>query len=866
MRNILNLVRIFVAFAFLVLLVSSSFNAEAEKDPVWTWSSSSSITNVAISSDSKNISATYAQSVSLWKNDTSSPYNPYNTKTLGDGIRYMEMSDDGKYVLTGEETNKLTLWEEGTKVWDKGGFLAGLYGIDISADGSNITAVDRRNVYFFDKSSSTEVWNKNFATQEMATASISPDGRYVAAGTFDGNVYVFLTSDEDNVWFHSDALDGKITDLEFSGDSSHLIIGTDSGRVHVYSSLGGDPVTMFQPDTVSCVSAGANSKYYIYGTEGGMLTLFDGIIGADIWQKNIGGDVSDCVFNGKGTYVFAGSDNKKIVLANVTSGDEVWRVNAVDAVTAVSVSYRGENLVVGSESGLSVYYEQLLDNQAPVANIDSINPSIALPGETINFTGSAIDLDGTISNYHWSSSIDGNLSSSDTFTISNLTMGLHIISFMAQDDEGRWSSPVTKEIGVGDFPEVSILSISNCPTLDNCLISLGDMIVISALASSTTSEEIDIETFEWISNLDGEISNSLNLTSSDLSLGTHTITFRAKNSVGFWSANVSVSIIVNAVPTIDLDSINPNPLIAGEEAQITVLGLDADEGDVLTYYWSTETVTLFNDNNQALFSSELTDQGEHIVSVYVQDSKGAKSNVLNLTLSIISQPSVELICDPEIALNEEAFFTASAFKPQGSIVKYEWDFDSPSRVSPDSVDFVGFNFATHSYNSTPDDDEGYLVVIKVTDNDGLTATNYCQIPIVGDEISTTSSSTNEEAGLSSQLTTTTGLLGIAILLIGIGGLVFYFSRDSFDTYSPPTTPSSPKPLSDNSPLNSESTNEEAKKPAKKKIMRKRVVSKEIPETMTVECPECSSQIEIPKISGSHALKCPDCGLEGEIDI
>ena len=60
-----------------------------------------------------------------------SPYDPYNTKTLGDGIRFMEMSDDGKYVLTGEETNKLTLWEEGSRLWDKGGFLAGLYGIDI---------------------------------------------------------------------------------------------------------------------------------------------------------------------------------------------------------------------------------------------------------------------------------------------------------------------------------------------------------------------------------------------------------------------------------------------------------------------------------------------------------------------------------------------------------------------------------------------------------------------------------------------------------------------------------------------------------------------------------------------------------------
>ena len=845
------------------MIVMSIPDVEADKEPIWSWSSSSPVTNVAISSDSINLSATYGQSVSLWKNGTSSPYN---TKTLSQGISYMEMSSNGMYVLTGEETNKLTLWQEGTKVWDKGGFLAGLYGIDISSDGSNITAVDRRNVYFFDKGSNSEVWNENFATQEMSTVTISPDGRYIAAGTFDGNVYVFLTSDKDDVWYHSDALDGKITDISFSGDSSHLIIGTESGRVHVYSSDGGDPITMFQASEVSCVAAGSNSKYYVYGTSDGMLTLFDGIVGADIWQKNIGGEIKDCVFNGRSSFVFAGSDNKKIVLANVTTGDEVWRVNAVSSVNSVSLSERGENLLVGTNSGLSIYYEQLLDNQAPVAEINQINPTIALPGESVTFVGSATDIDGFVSNYHWSSSIDGNLSTLSNFTISNLTMGLHVISFMAQDDEGRWSIPVSMEIGVGDFPEVSILSISNCPTLDNCLISLGDMIVISATASSTTSEEIDIETFEWMSNLDGEISNSLNLTSSDLSLGTHTITFRAKNSVGFWSANVSVSIIVNAVPSIDLDSINPNPLIAGEEAQITVLGLDADEGDILTYYWSTETVTLFNDKNQALFSSELTDQGEHIVSVYVQDSKGAKSNVLNLTISIISQPSVELICDPEIALNEEAFFTASAFKPQGSIVKYEWDFDSPSRVSPDSVDFVGFNFATHSYNSTPDDDEGYLVVIKVTDNDGLTATNYCQIPIVGDEIPTTSSSTKEEAGLSSQFTTTTGLIGIAILLIGIGGLVFYFNRDSLDIYSPPTTPSSPKPLSDNSPLNSDFNDEEAKKPAKKKVVRKRVVSREIPETMTVECPQCSSQIEIPKISGSQELKCPDCGLEGEIDI
>ena len=619
------------------MIVMSIPDVEADKEPIWSWSSSSPVTNVAISSDSINLSATYGQSVSLWKNGTSSPYN---TKTLSQGISYMEMSSNGMYVLTGEETNKLTLWQEGTKVWDKGGFLAGLYGIDISSDGSNITAVDRRNVYFFDKGSNNEVWNENFATQEMSTVTISPDGRYIAAGTFDGNVYVFLTSDKDDVWYHSDALDGKITEISFSGDSSHLIIGTESGRVHVYSSEGGDPMTMFQPNEVSCVAAGLNSKYYIYGTSEGMLTLFDGVIGADIWQKNIGGEIKDCVFNGRSTYVFAGSDNKKIVLANVTTGDEVWRVNAVSSVNSVSLSERGENLLVGTNSGLSIYYEQLLDNQAPVAEIDQINPTIALPGESVTFVGSATDIDGLVSNYHWSSSIDGNLSNLSNFTISNLTMGLHVISFMAQDDEGRWSIPVSMEIGVGDFPEVSILSVSNCIDLENCLISFGDELSVIAIASSLTSDDISIEEYEWISSIDGLVSSSLNLSTTDLSLGSHTLTFRAKNSVGFWSANASLSIVVNAVPTIELDSINPNPVIAGEESQITVTGLDEDENDILTFFWSTDTVTLFNDENKALFSTQSTDQGDHIISVYVEDSKGAKSNVLNITISIISQPSV----------------------------------------------------------------------------------------------------------------------------------------------------------------------------------------------------------------------------------
>ena len=139
-------------------------------------------------------------------------------------------------------------------------------------------------------------------------------------------------------------------------------------------------------------------------------------------------------------------------------------------------------------------------------------------------------------------------------------MGLHTIYFFVQDNEGRWCLPDTVEIGVGDFPEASILSVLNCADVLICIVSLGEELSILASANSTTSDDIYIENFEWISSLDGIISNDLNLTTSELSLGNHTLTFRAKNSIGFWSANVSVNVLVNAVPTIVLDTINPNPI------------------------------------------------------------------------------------------------------------------------------------------------------------------------------------------------------------------------------------------------------------------------------------------------------------------
>ena len=53
------------------IVVSSPSNAD--KDPIWQWSSAVGVSDVTISDDSLNISASYGNKLSYWQNSSSTP-------------------------------------------------------------------------------------------------------------------------------------------------------------------------------------------------------------------------------------------------------------------------------------------------------------------------------------------------------------------------------------------------------------------------------------------------------------------------------------------------------------------------------------------------------------------------------------------------------------------------------------------------------------------------------------------------------------------------------------------------------------------------------------------------------------------------
>ena len=99
--------------------------------------------------------------------------------------------------------------------------------------------------------------------------------------------------------------------------------------------------------------------------------------------------------------------------------------------------------------------------------------------------------------------------------------------------------------------------------------------------------------YQWISDIDGLLSEQSSFSISNLSRGSHLITFRAVNDIGFWSSNVTANILINGVPSIST-VVFASKVIAGSNLMMYAEASDPD-GDELTF--RRQTLAIVTDLN-----------------------------------------------------------------------------------------------------------------------------------------------------------------------------------------------------------------------------------------------------------------------------
>ncbi|MCD4806858.1 MAG: hypothetical protein K8R13_04695 [Methanococcoides sp.] len=290
--------------------------------------------------------------------------------------------------------------------------------------------------------------------------------------------------------------------------------------------------------------------------------------------------------------------------------------------------------------------EVIIENEIPTANISSILPNIADEGDLVTFSGTGSDNDGSIITYLWTSDLDGQLSTSENFSTSALSIGTHTVYFKVQDDDGAWSATDSATVTINELPNVAptaeILSIDPSTATEGIEITFN---------GSGTDSDGTIISYDWNSSIDGQLSASESFSTSGLSLGTHTIYFSVQDDDSVWSATDSATVTINEKPNVVpfAEIISIDPTTATEDTEITFNGSGTDsDGMIIGYDWTSNLDGQLSTSEN--FSTSALSLGTHTIYFSVQDNHEAWSETATGSLPIYN--SYDLDHDFRINIGE----------------------------------------------------------------------------------------------------------------------------------------------------------------------------------------------------------------------
>ena len=223
-----------------------------------------------------------------------------------------------------------------------------------------------------------------------------------------------------------------------------------------------------------------------------------------------------------------------------------------------------------------------------------------------------------------------------------------------------------------------------------------------------------IVSWEWKS--DGVLlASSEDFSTSSISIGTHTITFRVQDNDGLWSNYKTVTLITNPQANKKPNAFIIKPTIPtadyGENVIFEGYGGDTD-GTVVEYLWWSDPEGIYNENVSFIKNDLPVDQ--YTIYFKVKDDNGDWSSEVSTILTILSDapenqaPIADAGGSYNGFVNRSVIFDGSgSYDPDsGDTISYYWDFGDGSAGK-------GVN-PTHIYTS----EGNYIVQLTVIDNHG----------------------------------------------------------------------------------------------------------------------------------------------------
>jgi len=247
-------------------------------------------------------------------------------------VNSLAISPDGTRLVSSsaDETNTIILWntntgEEITRMTGHAGLITNVL---FTPDGEQIISTDEENNLRRWRSIDGAALGEPIVTpleRGIVSTSISPDGRYLAAGGRTGAIYIWdLETDELldqalQVAAENDTTDPVVMALVFDRDSQMLMAGYRNSDIVVWDFKSGAtrlPPLQGHTDWVLSLAISPDNQLLASGGRDGTVRLWDIDTGVEVGLPLIGHDdwVNDLVFVDHGTRLISGGQDGTLII------------------------------------------------------------------------------------------------------------------------------------------------------------------------------------------------------------------------------------------------------------------------------------------------------------------------------------------------------------------------------------------------------------------------------------------------------------------------------------------------------------------------------------------------------------------------
>ena len=254
------------------------------------------------------------------------------------------------------------------------------------------------------------------------------------------------------------------------------------------------------------------------------------------------------------------------------------------------------------------------ENAAPSASF-TYSPTAPRTRDTVTFTSTSTDPDGTIASYAWAIDPDGAFNDGTGSSVQHqfLSAGTYTIKLKVVDNKGA-SSISSRAV-----------TIANRAPTSNFVASTASPLTGQPVTFTSTSTDADgrIAAYSWAADPDGVFDDgtSSTMTRAFATGGTYTVKLRVVDDKGAATTSSKAITVGNRAPTAAF-AYTPEAPAAGDQITLTSASADPD-GGIVRQEWDLDGDGAYDEAVEGPTATAAFGAGLHVVGLRVTDDWGA---------------------------------------------------------------------------------------------------------------------------------------------------------------------------------------------------------------------------------------------------